>query len=49
MFVGVEAVSDRVLPALLVLSVIREILSDVVADAAQCELSLGAGTDCHYN
>ena len=47
-FVDGEVVSDCVLPALLVLSVVGEIVQNVVVDTAQCELSLGAGTDCRH-
>ena len=48
-FVEGEVVSDCVLSAaLLVLSVVGEIMQNVVEDTARCELSLGAGTDSHY-
>lgn len=39
---------DGVLPALLVLPVVREVLHYVVVDAAQGELSLWAGANGHY-
>ena len=40
--------SDRVLPALLVLPVVGKVLHDVVVDAAQRQLSLRAGADSHH-
>ena len=43
-----QVVSYRVLPALLVLSVVGKVLEDVVVDTAQGELSLGAGAYCHH-
>lgn len=41
--------SDGILPALLVLSVVGEVLQNIVVDAAQCELPLGAGTNGHHD
>lgn len=42
-----EVVPDRVLPPLLVLSVIREPFQDVPVDAAQCQPSLGGRRYSH--
>lgn len=39
--VEAEIVTDRVLPALLVLTVIREVLHDVLIDAVECQSFLG--------
>ena len=44
-----EIVSDCVLPALLVLVIVRKVFQDVVVYAAQCELSFRTGANCHYN
>lgn len=43
-----EVVPDGVLPALLVLTVVREVLHDVVIYTTQGQLSLRAGADSHH-
>lgn len=48
-FVEREVMSDGILPALLVLSVVWEVLQNIVVYAAQCELPLGTGTNRHHD
>lgn len=48
-FVEGEVVPDGILPALLVLPIVREVFHDVVVNATEGELSLWAGADSHHN
>ena len=47
--VEAEVVSDGVLPALLVVAVVREVLHDELVDLAQCHPFLGAAADRHHD
>ena len=48
-FIEGEVVPNGILPALLVLTIVREVLHDVVIDATQCQLPLWAGAYSHHN
>lgn len=48
-FVEGEVVSDGVLPALLVVAVVRKVLHDELVDAVQSELLLRAAADRHHD
>ena len=48
-FVEREVMFDGILPALLVLSVVWEVLQNIVVYAAHCELPLGTGTNGHHD
>lgn len=44
-----QVMSDRVLPALFVLSVIGKVFEDIIVNTTQCQFSFGTGTDRHYD
>lgn len=48
-FIQGQVMSDRVLPALFVFSVVGKVLEDVVINATQCQFSFGTRTNRHYD